>query len=79
MISATYLSWMNDIMKNASSFILDQQNQKPCGKDLVLKKKKWNSSFFYLRCRNYWEIAKSFQVLDSTVWFYCKFLKASFC
>ena len=46
MISATYLSWMNDIMKNASSFILDQQNQKPCGKDLVLKKKKMKFKLF---------------------------------
>ena len=39
---------MNDIMKNTSSFIQDQQNQKPCGKDLVLKKKKNEIQAFFI-------------------------------
>ena len=71
MISMIYSSLVNDIMKSTVNSTLSWQNQKPHEKDLVLKKKE-EIKHFYVACGNYQEIARAFQLQDSTVRKICK-------
>ena len=59
MISVIYSSLINGIMKSTVNSTLSRQNQKLHEKEEI--------KYFYLACGNYREIARAFQLQDSTV------------